>query len=284
MIAGCGSSDSENADGTNAGGSKPNESDDNRADGGEDGSTDEGGESGRYEYCNRKAEIECAALKPCCEAEGIAYDRAGCESLIRGNCEKLMDRIQAGELGFDEEMGDACLEQTKALYAKCTFESESEYLAATFFIPEDACNRVFFGLVEPGGSCATSLDCKPPADWAQKADCDEGKCVVKPRLLAEGEDCKPGVALQCAEGLYCPGEGKCRKTYALGEDCAGPFVNDACGSDAHCSVDGQCEPLYPVGADCDTYRDCASDRCVEGKCVPLSVASDIVCRGTSGGN
>lgn len=262
--------------------------DDGSDDGSRDGGADvvvDSGEGGieAPELCERRAEQECAALEPCCHTANIAYDRAGCESRVRDECEEEMDRVRANERSFDGQAAEACLKETEVLFETCAFDSYEAFITATFWRPHDPCGRVFSGTVEQGGACKTANDCKAPADWARIAVCNGGQCASRPRVLAEGDDCINGLPT-CGEGLFCDNSQDltCQKTYAIGTPC-GVFASEACGYDAIC--DGpttRCRARLPIGEACDDDQDCASRRCEDDRCVPMTFASELACTGTKG--
>lgn len=227
--------------------------------------------------CEQVAKKECTSIKSCCESTGVGHDQAGCEAESKKSCEAEVAKAKAGKRTFNASAVDSCVASMQGLYQKCTF-TYAELVGMGHI--GASCANVFAGTVAEGGTCEDSEDCKPSSDSSKHAFCDEGKCVVGPISLAEGEDCGGG-EVACGAGLYCDLTSmKCQKAKALGETCD-PSSFTECGLGNYCdSQSTKCTAGKAEGADCTIAFECASMSCDNDKCgAGLTIATELSCKG-----
>lgn len=249
----------------------------------ENGNGGNGGPVGGYtldNVCEETAKKECAALQSCCDSTGIGYDQTGCEATARKECDKQVAKVKAGKLSFNASAVNACAAVMQGLYQKCTFTYADLAASST---AGSACAQVFEGTVDEGGACEADEVCKQPSDPQKAASCDEGKCVVGPLFLAEGDDCDGDVA--CGVGLFCDESMKCKKSIAIGDTCD-PMNFSQCGLGNYCDGESKkCTVGKAAGAGCYLPVECASFSCDDGKCgAGFSLADEETCKGEEDGS
>jgi hypothetical protein len=127
--------------------------------------------------------------------------------------------------------------------------------------PNGWCSR-FSGVCEPrdrspGESCDVGQSC---GDGTCVKDVCTGGAVIT--LADIGEACGQG----CRLYLRCS-DGKCREFPKEGDACQyGSDFLPQCAPGLSCHQDGRCGALGTVGDACLWEIDCASKRCVQGKC------------------
>lgn len=132
-----------------------------------------------------------------------------------------------------------------------------------------ACAEAIVGVVEPGGACASSHDCK---DRGRCVGAGGGSYVSACPSPALGTCAPTGTvgspctwSTECAAGLFCGGS-TCAPLAALGESCSS---SEGCVSSAWCDLSqGQCRAPKAAGEGCSYFGpECAAPMsCYEGKC------------------
>jgi len=219
-------------------------------------------------------QVNCFASFPDVET---CVAEAPTSSGLAASFQRLKDSIAAGRVVFDATTGAACLAQIDEIAASGACQLEL-----------DACNTIFVGQVEAGGTCFEQNDCATIGSYCVEGDCQEQCCAgscVSP--VAVGSACGNDVPCAADEicdytpvegmertclsgdtGSACGDDGDCdRELYCSGGACVGDV-----GADAACTSDRQCvDPLLCVGKNLQAGRckltDDAGDDC------------DTACRG-----
>lgn len=227
--------------------------------------------------------VACSGDDPAAQQPSTNADEA-CTTLARALCTRFVSCANADFVDDDYD----CV---KIARSQCATVVESEHVTAGAAdidacrsrVENLSCNQAFGGGLDcdfPAGTLADGAACKEDVECASSsclkgfADC--GTCGVAP---GEGQDC---VKFECARGLRCASDGKCRAERTAGESCQQPTQPCASGFDC---VAGVCtEPASLVGAACDPDDDdgLSAPRCnlLQGlycgeetrKCLALTVA------------
>ena len=110
------------------------------------------------------------------------------------------------------------------------------------------------------------------SDCAQGLVCAPDRTCHRPCTYSftapEGGFCGPARGMwfvSCDAGLACGSEGTCEPGVAIGA---------TCDSATPCAVEGWCDPAIascvarlPADAPCEAHEQCASDLCLEGRCI-----------------
>lgn len=187
------------------------------------------------------------------------------ESSLEGQ-EELADlnaAIAAGTVVYDSGSGAACLDAFRD-FNPCSLD----FLAGDGEDIEAACDAVFVGQVELGGTCYLDEECADRGEC--DADCPDaccsGVCVapdVEPPRAEIGDPCES--VFDCVNAAYCAvdlatGDGTCAARVPLGQPCDDPF---ACEAGSACDLDfltlmGTCIVLPAEGEACnpDSFVGC----------------------------
>jgi hypothetical protein len=207
----------------------------------------------------------CGMYQPCCNADGLGYDFAGCVSWF--------SRVTDAYLGpdYDAEKGEACLQKLAdaaaadpercgnvALFDEATFWEEC---SDAFTIVREG---VALGEVcDLAGDCASSEEgpviCYGDRCLLQLEGADgDGPCYI------QGSENRPLRAYTCdgADGVYCDrASNACKAQAATGEYC--PFSN-ACDPKTAMCVGGTCVALGRDGEACVNGIPGAGGHCAPG--------------------
>jgi len=224
-------------------------------------------------FLNDYAAAVCAMYEPCCSADGLGFEQAGCTSWLS----RVTDAYWNGDFQADEAA--ACLDalaaaraadpercSTVSLFDEATLRAECE----DAFTPGARDGNPL------GGECLLAADCAS-AEGGQVI-CYGGNCLLQkdggegdgPCSLL-GVDGLPMEAYTCASeaGLYCDREQNvCAPKVPGGERC--PYA-DACAASALCSG-GLCYTLPAEGEPCLNGIQGAGGFCEAGSvCDPTTV-------------
>ncbi len=200
------------------------------------------------DYPDAAAAALCDALAPCCGSIGIAIDAATCRAMMSGSIRQDIQDAPPANYTYDPDAAGACVSEFRVAFAGC--EPTTLQLGS--------CDAAFQGNLAEGAVCTADFECASSGDG--QADCDFGNCVVDRRGQA-GDPCywschEEGTATSCSGsgGEELPGQARC-------------FDNDGlyCGG-------GTCTEQKQNGVDCGSDRECTSDRCDAGLCVPKGSA------------
>ncbi len=236
------------------------------------------------DFASEFASTYCSSISGCCQRFGEAFNLSSCQDAVRGYISAAVDReLASGKVVFDDAAAGACIDAYGAALSACTDQELGNRL-------DGACENIFHGTVELGGSCADSDECVDPA--GATASCDTGVCVANepyhsPSELphaALGEACTTsctvdglgsncrgsgltdGPACWANEGVVCGDSGQCEPAPAIGDPCPEGY----CESGAYCGV-SLCAATKDVGP-CTSSVECsASSYCdyTSGQCTPL---------------
>lgn len=192
----------------------------------------------------------CEPIGPCCAAEGLPHDVAGCEAQMS----QVLSYWWAARdhLVLDGAKAKDCVALVRSRASACE-PAMGTALAGT------VCDEALRGTVPAGGPCAFEIECARPPGGV--TSCLSGVCVARPRggegrpcgTSCRGGACDPPVvgatpdasACFADDGLRCV-NGACAKLLQAGASCAEP----ACAVGLHC--DGTCVPDATLGASCAT--------------------------------
>ncbi len=234
------------------------------------------------DYPARLAAAWCEAIVPCCAEFGLQHDRAACVALFEPAWQSLYSHARAAVVRFDAAAAEACLTALDSGGTQCDANSS-----------DPICAGVTHGLLQPGETCESTLECDAAADAAVECDglTKEGTpvCIVSPPA-AEGDDCAktcdtdvglcftvvadPGpVQPSCwgSDGLHCQ-DGVCRQRGAPGAAC---IVDVDCETEAYCCQSesscqaSSCVSRIAAGGTCAAGTKCVAGLgCHGGACVP----------------
>jgi hypothetical protein len=251
------------------------------------GSSTGGGDGGtgpvtEGDFVQKAADAICGNLVGCCAAEGIPYDRAGCEAFVVAELElepspnKTWDSVEAGK----------CIDWFARIASSC-HEAENN---------DGPCQHVYRGTLPEGAACEDSVEC---ADIrGSVADCmfDDvtlaGTCgpVIEATRGRGGDACSrtcgigncyvfgadAGVPVCYLEdGLFCSSLGICVRAPVVGEPCDEFY----CARGAYCSSEVICRALEPDGVPCESSEECAGRNCDDFVCGQGTIASTDLCSG-----
>jgi hypothetical protein len=122
----------------------------------------------------------------------------------------------------------------------------------------EACSLEKTDFCDPGLSCIVKIEnLQPKASCAKQVDA--------------GADCNFGVPSQCPKGEYCDiamGKiaGKCEQLPGEGDACLALAGSLQCAPGLTCGSDSKCRTLGRIGDACGDDTDCASSLCEDDKC------------------
>jgi hypothetical protein len=215
----------------------------------------------------------CSMYEPCCNADGLGFDLAGCVSWY--------SRVTDAYLGrdFDSEKGEACLaELANAVAAdvdRCS--NVAHFDEATFW---EECQEAFSVSREGvalGEVCDLAGDCASSPEGPVL--CYGGRCLLQldgapgdGPCIIQGSENRPLVAYTCdaSDGVFCNrGTKNCEAHVAVGEYC--PATNACDPTTAMCSG-GMCVALGAEGEPCANAVQGAGGYCVPGSvCDPMTL-------------
>jgi len=240
------------------------------------------------EFIGRYTAAICDNVAGCCNANGFAFDHAGCAAHVEANFE-LDD--PAPRTAWDGAVAARCIDALTAIVTACNADA-SDDLAS--------CQRLFSGSQPEGGACSDNRECARVAGQLVGCEYDPtggafGQCMrlVPAARGAVGDLCDgtcesgpcggvvPGsgatqVYCYLADGLAC--DGVCAPLPKVGEPCL-----NYCQPDSYCSwgLPHVCIALQPDGASCHVPEECNAGGCVAGACATPPVVSAGLCSGAS---
>lgn len=244
----------------------------------------------------------CASVARCCAHQSYDVDLAQCEKGLEADLARELAEYDGLRVSFDPAAAEACI----ADYANAAcLEGPTEG-----YNVKRNCNLMFRGLVEPGGDCRKTDECRveggrsaqcaddvcalgsePPAGAEEGAACggtcknersDRSACVSASALF---EDPAPDPSLPpcfTSDGLHCSGSAgarTCQPLVAEGGSCAGS--SQGCKPGTFCDPETRvCEAQTDSGQ-CDSERDaCASSSVCDleaGRCVVVGSSNGEGC-------
>jgi hypothetical protein len=207
----------------------------------------------------------CSMYRPCCNADGLGYDLAGCVSWY--------SRVTNAYLGwdFDPEKGAACL----AAVAEAA-ETDPDRCSNVALFDEatlwEQCRDAFSNTRDGaalGEVCDLAGDCASSEEGPVL--CYGGRCLLELEgapgdgpCIIQGSENRPLVAYTCDanNGVFCNrGTKNCEAQVAAGEYC--PYPNACDPKTALCSG-GMCVALGAEGEPCANAVQGAGGYCVPG--------------------
>jgi hypothetical protein len=248
------------------------------------GKSESGGDGeaiAREDLAAAYAEVHCANLEPCCQAQSLDFDGGDCREVATAWLDRVLGAYDSFQVAYDAQAAGGCIGALRGY----------SYCGARAVDAEDvtACREFFVGLVAPGSACRDDLECKHSP--SQSADCEgagndgktPGVCEVRERYAAPhgkagstcNRTCERGSSCEddleegqtekqtgCYEtdGLYCSYVGHtCEPLVALGEPCAG---GSRCVLEAFCDDETElCMPRIADGGTCEDSAQCENDEC-----------------------
>jgi hypothetical protein len=256
----------------------------------------------------------CAMYEPCCNAEGLGFDQAGCTTWFA----KVTAAYWKGEL--DGERAAGCLDALAGARA-----ADSDRCSTVPLFDEatlrDECGLAFRPPVREGASlgesCLLGSDCAS-ADGGNVI-CYSGICLLERRGGAGDGPCVvtndngvPTESFRCdaEDGVYCdreanvcaprvPGGERCPSSAACDDTalCSGgicqtlpdegePCLNGVPGAGGFCRSNSTCDratlvcgPGGSLGDPCSDKAGCATGLCLDGTCVASDFPDNLNCTG-----
>lgn len=234
-----------------------------------EGKAEEGADCDVDEMC--AGDAYCNSAEQC---PGTCKARSGSGDVCEESdeCENGLDCGGAGTCEAPGKAGDPCGTQGTAscgLGFLCNGADEDKGTAGTCGTFEDAfskklgdsCDLQASVFCEAGLSCIANL-----VNNAVSFECA--------KLVAAGAACHFGVPSHCPDGEYCNAdimtgkvEGSCVKLPKAGDDCQVQIPGTPnCAAGLMCGSDDKCRKNGRVGDACAEDGDCASNHCDGGKC------------------
>jgi hypothetical protein len=221
------------------------------------GSTSSGGTNAPVaasDFASGYAHAVCDNVAGCCQKAGLGYDANACMTSVQGIIQGLLvNPANAAGATYDPNAAGDCLAQVRAAVETCSTSTSSKNAL------DSACQRVYAGKSQPGGTCTSSVDCAPTTDGTVT-------CEI---WSSSGSDGGSQSGSQC----------QVRKTPKGGEPCGGttsggapPTVVGACefGESDTFTCDYQthtCQPRGAIGATCESTDNCVTTAyCTNGSC------------------
>jgi hypothetical protein len=211
--------------------------------------------------------VRCGSIGP--------SERTSCERRVAAQSDRsdgaysFSAAVTAGRLRFNGESAAACLRHLEG--GRCDLDGGNRNEAL-------ACQRVFRPLVEDGGACQGSLECRSSVCEGS----GQGRLGC-PGVCAASTGCN---YLNCSNDESCaPQTPQCVPRRGNGERCDTPFSHDICQPGLVC-IDSTCRPPNPAGAAClgseqcgaGLYCDRATSQCRERQAEGSACANDDSCR------
>jgi hypothetical protein len=286
------------------------------------GSMDAAAVSGdALQFLSAYASAVCAMYEPCCEAQALGFDAAGCSTWYR----KVTAAYFNGT--FRPEPAAACLSELASAQAADDMRCMN-VLSFDVATLRDSC-RLAFNATDRGGaalreSCTLSADCASDPTGPviclgkqclleKRGSEGDGPCYLNLNGRAEGE-ATPTQIVNCAssDNLYCDiGSSVCKPLLNDGESCAynagcqagstcnggvcvqlpgpgEPCLNAAPGAGGFCRPQSscdktslQCGPALDEGATCREPNECASGSCMSNVCTTPDFTRSLNCTGSN---
>jgi hypothetical protein len=192
----------------------------------------------------------CDTLGPCCGKYKVAFDKTNCDAVVRNALKQPFADAKARGGKYDADAAGKCIAAIRSVINACDASAISPTdLANAGDSRGSICRHIYSGAKKLGDPCDSTADCAQPAGTI--VTCAASLC----RAYQEG-----------AAGAVC------KSSYD--EDVPGPYL--ACVDPLACiEKDGKSTCTQPdatshgtaaEGAACKSDKDCASNRCYEGKC------------------
>jgi hypothetical protein len=206
-------------------------------------STDKEGKlSDAHEFPNAFAKGVCGSLARCCEHQSYELDLTRCERSLEADVAQELAQYDGLQVRFDANAAELCI--AEHANAACLEQPSEDYDV------KRNCNVMFKGLVEPGGSCQDTDECR--VDGGQSAQCLDGTCMLDSEPApdgAAGEAC----GYTCKTGAS--DDGACESALVAFNDPAPDPTLPACltSDGLHCAGRAgarECQPLVEEGGSC----------------------------------
>ena len=216
------------------------------------------------QYCDRYAQVGCAAASACGCLASVGGNLALCDAYVKGKCaDEVAGPVAAGAYTFDPARAGQCLAAAQQIVADCVIDDRDVllYLASH-------CEDFLAGARRAGDACADDGECLAPLA------CHDDVCTALP---TDGRPCLDGST--CADDCYCDPQDVCHTIVRSGGSCAD--ASYACADDLYCdSRSSTCQPAIAQGQACAhaTYA-CTGDRYCDSRtdtCAP-PIASGLPC-------
>jgi hypothetical protein len=208
----------------------------------------------------RYADIYCGGIEPCCKAASLAFEPQSCREKMRTYLQTQINDLLTKQIGYDEQASGECL----AAFAEQSSCGDEDTIG-----DDNACERVFYGLLGTGAACESGEECKDEGG-GKKGYCDRpfdattntsGPGVCKQRQEIALKHGKQGDACEQTCGL----NSSCNTTIYpddVSDAAPTPFPGDGVGclqaDNLYCGPLRTCQALKTLGQPCDGYDSCAS--------------------------
>jgi len=243
----------------------------------------------RDQFVSQMAHAICDGAQGCCTTNGFGYDDNACVTLTQNQLSALFADPSVTSAAYDGAAAGRCLAAIRDAVQSCNGKTDAV---------DAACAGVFHGTKAPGESCASAIECAPPADGLGSMHCiswsssdggsgTSGSACQLHLPPAEGSPCAgfadppPPKVYDCSheQGFYCGSDAKCHALGGVGAACSS---SSACVDGATC--DGsQCVAGAPAGSACSYAHGCdASSWCdfSTSKCV-AKITNGGACAGAT---
>jgi hypothetical protein len=192
-------------------------------------------------FCQEYARIECSKVAPIC-----SFDPAACQPVRKDACSATATAQRNSGRQFNPSNTDACLKKVEAAY------KDPLITAAKLKEVDDACSRVFGGLVKANDPCTADFEC------SGTMICDKGHCGNL-KVVASLAGCA-NVGERCQPSEFCSNDNPnqlffCVKRVDQGGPCS---LSHPCADGLRCR--DVCVPKLATG-DCASDDDCQSGYC-----------------------
>jgi hypothetical protein len=255
-------------------------------------------------YCDRYVEFACSTALRCNCLSG--YSEELCRSYLMPECENdIEEPVRSGKMAYDEVEAGNCLAGLKSVAADCSTDGDHEPDACDRFLigqltvgqdceddeectpgldcyesvcrdlPKDGQACLEFGTCASNHFCGTDNLCHTyrarGESCADQAVCDDdlycdNRTYTCESYLGANQSCAHA-SWSCGDDLYCSDlSTTCRPYPGQGGDCADS--HGTCADDHYCSSDDTCQKQKPDGQPCSEDRECMSNDCEGGNCMP----------------
>lgn len=228
----------------------------------------------------------CDGLGSCCSTRMRPFDRASCETSVRGLLEARA--AMSENVRFDSAAAAQCLRNVRAALPTCAG------------VEREPCNRIYAGTVATGAPCQRDAECapvagsdtyclqvckaarraaageacvrtcrseddcgllpgEPPADLMSRTTW--GECFTEDGLACVGGTCvrAPGAGAACLANAICDRGFDCTNQTCVALPAIGAACIGDCAPGAYCSLAGVCAAQAAIGAACDDDEACSAD-------------------------
>lgn len=245
----------------------------------------------------------CGAFARCCDQQSYELDLTLCEQRLEAALTRELAEYDGLQVRFDPNAAELCIADYANAACRDHPTSEDDDVKRN-------CNLMFMGLIEPGGACQGTDECRTDGD--RGAQCLSGTCVLDSEPAPHGQagaacgaTCRtsPGYGAGCessfaafddpdpdpalpecftSDGLHCAGTAGARTCQPLveeGNSCAGSsqgcVVGTFCDLETRvCQAQTDTGPCGPERNACTANADCDVDT---GLCVPMGSRDGTRC-------